>query len=264
MPLRASGWGLEGFRWGVLPVCGGEGGPGPRGWWQGGPLSSSPPLGPGSAVQTGPPAPWLTPAEPPRSHTAPYTLHGPKGKRGVGGFIYIHIAWSTLKRGRAIKTNTPLLLNLLCADAGLKSKGLYYHSLTHHSSSDTFLGTCWHHSGYTLPMNIMINFEGLLTQILNFISKLTRKWVTRKWCACDNMHSKDGGQDDGLIQWSLIMALLGYLIQHVSKSPTIQINKPFHTHHKHERVVWAFEPLRHNNSQYKKVERATFSKDFAA
>lgn len=71
--------------WGALPACGEGCDPGPRGWWQGGPLSSSPPPGPGSAVQTAPPAPWLTPAEPPRSHTAPYTLHGPRGKKVVGG-----------------------------------------------------------------------------------------------------------------------------------------------------------------------------------
>lgn len=45
-------------RWGVLPACEeGGGDPGPRGWWQGGQLSSSPPPGPGSAVQTAPPAP---------------------------------------------------------------------------------------------------------------------------------------------------------------------------------------------------------------
>lgn len=68
------GIGCFGGCWGALPACGEGGDPGPRGWWQGGPLSSSPPPGPGSAVQTAPPAPWLTPAEPPRSHTAPYTL----------------------------------------------------------------------------------------------------------------------------------------------------------------------------------------------
>lgn len=43
--------------WGVLPVREGEGDPGQRGSWQGGPLSSSPPPVPGSAVQTAPPAP---------------------------------------------------------------------------------------------------------------------------------------------------------------------------------------------------------------
>lgn len=89
MPFRASGRELGDVRgcWGrgVLPACEQGGDPGPRGWWRGGPLSSSPPPGPGSAVQTAPPAPWLTPAEPPRSHTAPYTLHGPRGKRVVGG-----------------------------------------------------------------------------------------------------------------------------------------------------------------------------------
>lgn len=42
---------------GVLPVREGEGDPGQRGSWQGGPLSSSPPPVPGSAVQTAPPAP---------------------------------------------------------------------------------------------------------------------------------------------------------------------------------------------------------------
>lgn len=74
--------GVRGFCWGVLPVREGEGDPGQRGSWQGGPLSSSPPPVPGSAVQTAPPAPWLTPAEPLRSHTAPYTLHSPEGKEG--------------------------------------------------------------------------------------------------------------------------------------------------------------------------------------
>lgn len=67
---------------GVLPVCEGEGDPGQRGSWQGGPLSSSHPPVPGSAVQTAPPAPWLTPAEPLHSHTAPYTLHSPERKEG--------------------------------------------------------------------------------------------------------------------------------------------------------------------------------------
>lgn len=51
-PTGDSGWGC----WGVLPVCEGGGDPGQRGWWQGGPLSSSPPPVPGSAVQTAPPA----------------------------------------------------------------------------------------------------------------------------------------------------------------------------------------------------------------
>lgn len=84
--------------WGVLPVCEGGGDPGQRGWWRGGPLSSSPPPVPGSAVQTAPPAPWLTPAEPPRSHTAPYTLHSPKGKEG--GVTHIHTASSALQHKR--------------------------------------------------------------------------------------------------------------------------------------------------------------------
>ena len=88
---RLWGW------WGVLPVCEGGGDPGPRGSWRGGPLSSSPPPAPGSAVQTAPPAPWPTPAEPLRSHTAPYTLHGPKGKEGGGGVTYIHTASNTLQ-----------------------------------------------------------------------------------------------------------------------------------------------------------------------
>ncbi len=80
--MRDSGWGCWGFFGGVLPACEGGGHPGPRGCWRGGPLSSSLPPAPGSAVQTAPPALWPTPAEPLRSHTAPYTLHGPKGKEG--------------------------------------------------------------------------------------------------------------------------------------------------------------------------------------
>lgn len=48
---------LDGDDGGVLPVCEGGGDPGPRGSWRGGPLSSSPPPAPGSAVQTAPPAP---------------------------------------------------------------------------------------------------------------------------------------------------------------------------------------------------------------
>lgn len=119
-----------------------------------------------------------------------------------------------------------------------------------------------------LPSNVW--FEASVTvrrKEQNKTRQSTYKWTIvylyiynkiHMWCACNNMHNKDGGQDDGLIQWSFIMALLGYLIQHVSKSPTIQINKPFHTHHKHERVIRAFEPLRHNNGHYEKVERATF------
>lgn len=107
------------------------------------------------------------------SHCSIHTTW-PQGEKG-GGRVYIH-PYSlkyTEERVRNKNINTPLLLNLLCADADLKSKGLYYHSLTHHSSSDTFLGTCWHHSDYTLPKNNMINFEGMLTQILNFLSTLT-------------------------------------------------------------------------------------------
>lgn len=42
---------------GVLPACEGGGDPGQRGLWRGGPLSSSPPPAPGSAVQTAPLAP---------------------------------------------------------------------------------------------------------------------------------------------------------------------------------------------------------------
>lgn len=109
-PTGDSGWGC----WGVLPVCEGGGDPGQRGWWQGGPLSSSPPPVPGSAVQTAPPALWPTPAEPLRSHTAPYTLHGPKGKEdGEGGGVtpYTSIQPRThysTGRGCPTKTDTPL------------------------------------------------------------------------------------------------------------------------------------------------------------
>lgn len=130
MPFRASGWGPGlgrdgGGCWGVLPACGVGGDPGPRGWWQGGPLSSSPPPGPGSAVQTAPPAPWLTPAEPPRSHTAPYTLHGPRRKKvvegsgvGEGGEVrvlhtHIHVAARTQEVG--VQQKHWLSSRILCA-----------------------------------------------------------------------------------------------------------------------------------------------------
>lgn len=84
----------------------------------------------------------------------------PQGEKGDGR-VYTHPYSLKYTEERACNKNinTPLLLNLLYADA--------------ESSSDTFLGTCWHHSNYTLPMNIMINFEGMLTHILNFLSKLT-------------------------------------------------------------------------------------------
>lgn len=95
---------LDGDVWvlrGVLPACEGVGDPGQRGWWQGGPLSSSPPPAPGSAVQTAPPAPWPTPAELLRSHTAPYTLHSPKGREG--GITQIHTSskehYTTRRKG---------------------------------------------------------------------------------------------------------------------------------------------------------------------
>lgn len=90
--------------WGVLPVCEGGGDPGSRGWWRGGPLSSSHPPAPGSAVQTAPPAPWPTPAEPLRSHTAPYTLHGPMGERG--GVTHVHKAWYRLQHRERVAMET--------------------------------------------------------------------------------------------------------------------------------------------------------------
>lgn len=97
-----------GVRRGVLPVCEGAGNPGPRGWWQGGPLSSSPPLALGSAVQTAPPAPWPTPAEPLRSHTAPYTLHGPEGREG-GRYTHQQSQTRCTTDTRCLTTDTPLL-----------------------------------------------------------------------------------------------------------------------------------------------------------
>lgn len=87
--------------WGALPVCEGGGDPGPRGWWRGGPLSSSHPPVPGSAVQTAPPAPWPTPAELLRSHTAPYTLHGPKGKDG-GRYTHPYSLDHTTAQGEGV------------------------------------------------------------------------------------------------------------------------------------------------------------------
>lgn len=98
--------GDQGICWGALPVCEGEGDPCPRGWWRGGPLSSSPPPAPGSAVQTAPPAPWPTPAEPQRFHTAPYTLNGPKGKEG--GVTHLYRLGHRREGGCPTKINTPL------------------------------------------------------------------------------------------------------------------------------------------------------------
>lgn len=93
--------------WGVLPVCEGGGDPGWRGWWRGGPPSSSPPPAPESAVQTAPPAPWPTPAEPLRSHTAPYTLHHPKGREW--GVTHLHAASDALQhKERVSNKNTTL------------------------------------------------------------------------------------------------------------------------------------------------------------